>query len=165
MRDAFGGVFMFRLMLVFIVIYVAFTAISFKYAKSFKIKNNVIDLIETNQVIDIGGYLDTGNGANMAKLDDILDLAEYDVTCDSIGLSEGVVTDADTKASVGYCHRGVVTLKNEAKTTPSTMYYNIYTYVNWNVGALNLILKLDDQDSDEPISGRWRISGEAVVAH
>ena len=165
MRDAFGGVFMFRLFLVFIVIYVAFTAISFKYAKSFKIKNSVIDLIETNQIIDIDKFMSEGSGSNMAKLDNILAQAQYDINCENIGLTEGTVTDIDTGRTIGYCHHGVVIIKNLAKTTTNTTYYNIYTYVNWDVGALNMILKLDDQESNEPISGRWRISGEAVVAH
>ena len=122
MRDAFGGVFMFRLMLVFIVIYVAFTAISFKYAKSFRVKNSVIDF---------------------------------------------AIIDKDKKETIGYCHNGVIILKNSQKTTDKTIYYNVYTYVNWELGELNTILMLGgkNRDSEDVISGRWSITGEAVVAH
>ena len=46
MRDAFGGAFMVKLMLVFLVIYVCFIAIALNYAKAFKAKNGIIDYIE-----------------------------------------------------------------------------------------------------------------------
>ena len=48
MRDAYGGIFMVRLFLVFIVIYVAFTAVSLNYAKAFRLKNKLIDYVEEN---------------------------------------------------------------------------------------------------------------------
>ena len=53
MRDAFGGVFMIRLFLVFIVIYVAFTAVSLNYAKAFRIKNEIISFIEENEITSL----------------------------------------------------------------------------------------------------------------
>ncbi len=81
MRDAFGGVFMMRLMLVFIVIYVAFTAVSYKYAKSFRIKNSVIDFVEQNQIIDIANFFASGNNPQLQKLDSILNNADYNVKC------------------------------------------------------------------------------------
>ena len=46
MRDAFGGAFMIKLMLIFLVIYVCFIAVALNYAKAFKAKNGIIDLIE-----------------------------------------------------------------------------------------------------------------------
>ena len=46
MRDAFGGAFMIKLMLIFLVIYVCFIAVALNYVKEFKAKNGIIDLIE-----------------------------------------------------------------------------------------------------------------------
>ena len=51
MRDAFGGSFMIKLFLVFIFIYMFFTAIALNYAKAFKVKNKVIDYLEDNEII------------------------------------------------------------------------------------------------------------------
>ena len=48
MRDAFGGAFMIKLMLIFLVIYVCFIAVALNYAKAFKAKNGIIDLIENS---------------------------------------------------------------------------------------------------------------------
>ena len=53
MRDAFGGVFTMNLLLVFIFIYVAVTAVSLNYAKAFRAKNAVIDFIEQKEVTDL----------------------------------------------------------------------------------------------------------------
>ena len=51
MRDAFGGAFMIKLFLVFILIYVCFIALALNYAKAFKVKNKIIDYLETNEII------------------------------------------------------------------------------------------------------------------
>ena len=114
MRDAFGGVFMMRLMLVFIVIYVAFTAISFKYAKSFRIKNKVIDFVEQNQIIDIGNYFTEATGENLANIDDVLKTANYDISCEELGLnsSQGDIKESDTGKVIGYCYKGVEIVEN-----------------------------------------------------
>ena len=50
MRDAFGSTFMFRLIIIFIVFYVAFATIAVSYAKTFRLKNSVIDAIEQQQL-------------------------------------------------------------------------------------------------------------------
>lgn len=167
MRDAFGGVFMMRLMLVFIVIYVAFTAVSFKYAKSFRVKNKVIDFVEQNQIIDIDNYFNKGNHSNLSELDNILSTANYNVTCNDIGYSDGNIIDKDTNRNIGYCYNGIVVKKNETKSTSDTIYYTINTYANWDLGILNAILVLGGKDpnSEKKIGGRWTITGEAIVTN
>lgn len=49
MRESFGGAFMIKLLLVFIVIYISFMAIAVNYAKTFRVKNNIINILEQNQ--------------------------------------------------------------------------------------------------------------------
>ena len=43
--------------------------------------------------------------------------------------------------------------------------YNVYTYADWNLGALNMILALGGQsrNSKHVVNGSWEISGEARV--
>lgn len=161
MRDAFGGVFMMRLMLVFIVIYVAFTAISYKYAKSFRIKNSVIDFVEQNQIVDIEKFFTTANSEKLRKLDNVLTNANYKVTCKN---GNGLLNNNERQI-IGYCYNGVIIELNEEKTTSDSIYYNIYTYVDWNLGPLNAILALGGkkQNSEKVINGTWVISGEAKV--
>lgn len=49
MRDAFGSTFMFKLIIIFIVFYVSFMTIAVSYAKVFRVKNGVIDILEQYQ--------------------------------------------------------------------------------------------------------------------
>ena len=53
MRDAFGGTFMIMVFLVFIMVYICFTAVALNYAKAFKVKNAVIDFLEEWEITDL----------------------------------------------------------------------------------------------------------------
>ena len=167
MRDAFGGVFMLRLMLVFIVVYVAFTAISFKYAKSFRVKNKVIDFVEQNQILDLDNFFNKGYNSNLRNLNEILLSANYNVTCNDVGYNEGNIIDKETNNNIGYCYNGIVIKKDEQKSNDDTIYYTINTYANWELGFLNNILALGGRDpnSEKSIGGRWKITGEAIVVN
>lgn len=169
MRDAFGGVFMLRLLLVFIVILVAFGAISFKYAKSFRVKNKIIDYVEQNQIKNIESFFSEGSGNNNNKLIAILKLYDYNNSCEHFGISDGFVTNESTGEIYGYCQNGILIIENSNKSNKQngTITYNVYTYVNWNLGILNKFLVLGGrpEDSEERIAGSWLISGEAVVKY
>lgn len=47
MRDAFGGTFMLKLLLIFFVVFISFMTLAASYAKIFRVKNGVIDILET----------------------------------------------------------------------------------------------------------------------
>ena len=55
MRDAFGGAFMIKIFIVFILIYISFTALALNYAKAFKAKNFIIDYLEDNEIYKLDG--------------------------------------------------------------------------------------------------------------
>lgn len=48
MRDAFGGAFFIKLMLIFFALYISFIAIALSYTKAFRVKNSIINFIEDN---------------------------------------------------------------------------------------------------------------------
>ena len=162
MRDAFGGVFMIRLFLVFIVIYVAFTAVSLNYAKAFRIKNSVISFIEENEIISLDNSYIT---SKLDKLDKILTKANYNKTCTN---GNGSIISAEG-TSRGYCYNGVVILKNSEESVAGTnskiIKYQVVTYADWNIGILNKILALGGsrENSEEYVTGTWEIRGEAKV--
>lgn len=159
MRDAFGGVFMIRLMLVFVFIFVAFTAISLNYAKAFRIKNSIIDVIEQQEVMDLDKFF--GSGTKTAKLDKILDEAKYNKECRNVGGNGKIKTEPGMGKA--YCYRGIII--EQADIIDKTIVYNVYTYADWNLGTLNMILALggQSQNSQYVINGSWEISGEARV--
>ena len=162
MRDSFGGVFMFRLMLVFIFIFVSFSAVSLNYAKSFRVKNKVISFIEENEITNLnGGNIDD----NLSKLADILSAADYNKSCES---GNGSIQSAEG-TSTGYCYNGVVILKEKEEkiegTNSTRIQYQVITYADWNLGMLNKLLVLGGQqeNSESYVNGTWKIKGTATV--
>lgn len=76
MRDAFGGTFLIKIIIVFIVIFVSFMAAAVQYAKAFRLKNGIINLMEINSfngetgdpvIGDIQSYLKEGNYTGKAN--------------------------------------------------------------------------------------------------
>lgn len=159
MRDAFGGVFMMRLFLVFITIYVAFTAISLKYARAFRIKNSVISFVEVNQITDLNAFFAKGNGTKVAKLKNTIRNADYNMQCEN---GNGKI-DTGPGGVQAYCFEGV-TIWQVSKNS-NTIIYNVSTYAGWDIRSLNAILNFGGEKpkSNGVENGRWTISGEAIV--
>ena len=162
MRDSFGGVFMFRLMIVFIFIFVSFSAVSLNYAKSFRVKNKVISFIEENEITNLnGGNMDD----NLSKLEDILKRSDYNKSCTD---GNGAIQSAEGKAE-GYCYNGIVILKEKEEkiegTNSTRIQYQVITYADWNLGMLNKILVLagKQENSESYVEGTWTIKGTAKV--
>lgn len=162
MRDAFGGVFMIRLFLVFIVIYVAFTAVSLNYAKAFRVKNSVISFIEENEITSLSE--ETLN-KKIEKLDTILKNASYNKQCKN---GNGSIKSVEGK-EIGYCYNGIVIEKAEETKIEGTnsriIKYRVLTYADWNIGMLNKILVLGgrQENSEKYVEGTFQITGEAKV--
>ena len=169
MRDAFGGVFMIRLMLVFIVIYVAFAAISLNYAKAFKIKNSVISYIEENDIQDFC------NENKLKDLGDILEGYHTSVECDPAKYKGNASCPLELKredelSPKRYCYRGIIieeqtdTIRNVNQKV-EVINYKVITFASWNLNFMNRILMLTGQNpnADDVINGSWEITGEARV--
>ena len=172
MRDSFGGVFMFRLMIVFIFIFVSFTAVSLNYAKSFRVKNKVIDFIEQNEITKLSGK---NFNDSLPKLDAILKSSSYNKVCEG---GNGPIETDEKGNVIQYCYNGIIIGKDEkyndngncgeeniAGTSAKRIHYIITTYADWNLGELNKILVLGGEkaDSKPVVNGTWTIQGKATV--
>ena len=165
MKDAFGGAFMVKIFLVFIVIYVGFIAISLNYAKAFKVKNKIIDYIEENEITSIS-ELQTGKKMQDYEkflTDEILGNMNYNLSerniCDKINMTN------DAGRQVAHCNQLGIVIREagKAKNTKG-MYYEVSTYVGWSLPFLNNILTFGGRADDEDIiQGLWKISGETRV--
>ena len=82
MREAFGGAFTIKLMLIFLAIYIAFIAVALNYAKAFRVKNRIIDIIEQNEGID--SYDDTKEGSVIGNINSYLNTVGYYVNLANI---------------------------------------------------------------------------------
>jgi hypothetical protein len=83
MKEAFGGTFILKLVMVFFVIYVTFIGVALQIAKLYRVKNGIINILEQNQYTMDGSMEDDV----FTKIDNYLAGIPYNVP-DIEGLSE-----------------------------------------------------------------------------
>jgi len=153
MRDAFGGSFMIKLFLVFIAIYMFFTAMALNYAKAFKVKNKVIEYLETNEVATI-------KNMDASKFSEMSDYFEKEILGQlNYRIDKSAMNCQDTV----YCDNGIAIYQIEPNTKERNKlgsYYRVETYFAWNLGFLRRLTELSSAGSSESTFGSWRISGE-----
>lgn len=157
MRDAFGGVFVIQILLVFILIYVGFIAISLNYSRAFRIKNYIIEYIEESEL-------------TYDRLNDDIVVADITNLTDKYGYANSAFCnnpDLDSNKSV--CINGVVITKNTDHASNlygvDHFYYTVSVPVSYNLGFLGALLSLTNgsvENSSIP-SGVWHVSGETRV--
>lgn len=157
MRDAFGGAFMIRLFLVFIFIYMFFTAIALNYAKAFKVKNKVIDYLEDNEISSISRM----NAAQFAKMSDYFEEEILGTLNYRLPRSE---MNCGTAYNVVYCDNGIRITQIDARNVKSDnlgVYYKVDTFFTWSIPFLKQLMALSSNSPDgETARGIWVISGE-----
>lgn len=162
MRDAFGGAFMIQVFLVFIFIYIGFTAISLNYAKAFKVKNKVIDYLESNEIID----LDSITASQMTEMyqyfeEEILGNMNYNMSDHNICGNIGDTKD-DAGRTIAICHDSGIKIR-QSGTAENTegVYYTVTTYVGWSIPFLNKLLALNGNNEErDVVAGTWEIEGQ-----
>jgi len=87
MRDAVGGTFMIRVFLIFLATYIVFIGIALNYAKAFRVKNKVIDIIEQNE-----GVEEFNNTSDMAlkDIDAYMNRISYKINNNKKGITKDV---------------------------------------------------------------------------
>lgn len=162
MRDAFGGAFMIKLFLVFIFIYISFTAVALNYAKAFKVKNLVIDYLEDNEIVNIDDMTSKAEEA-MKKYfeEELLGNMNYKVNVENFCNNIDNTHDEENRR-IAYCSDlGIVIRKSGEDVKTGGVYYTVSTYVGWDAGFLNMLTALNgDNKKNDEIRGTWRISGQ-----
>ena len=164
MRDAFGGAFMIKLFLVFIFIYICFTAVALSYAKAFKVKNSVIEFMENWEITSLDNITATkmeefGNYINK----EIVGNMNYNMS--SYNICKGYPKTNDAGRVIGICDPAGVIVEEigYAKNTEGR-YYRVCTYLGYNIGFLNKLTELNsDNETPGIVTGTWRICGETRV--
>ena len=167
MRDAFGGTFMIQIFLVFIMIYICFTAMALNYAKAFKVKNAVVEYLESNEVTTLNNLL---SAQEMNVMDEffnreILGNMNYNLSsnnlCNISGDDSILLVNNEGKV-YGYCHNSGVRIEiaGHGENTEG-VYYTVSTYIGWSMPFLNGLLSLNgnNQSQNVPV-GMWEISGQ-----
>lgn len=145
MREAFGGAFMIKLMLIFLAIYIAFIAVALNYAKAFRVKNKIIDIIEQSEGISEIDYNNTNEGSVIGNINTYLNNVSYNVN----------LTDINNKNIDNvHCYDRGYCIEEYTDTRPvndgvTSKYYKVTTYININFPFFNLNFNI-------PITGETR---------
>jgi len=100
MREAIGGTFLVKLLMMFLVVYVIFIAMALNYAKAFKAKNSIVDFIEKYE-----GY----NNLSKPAIDEYIKKFTYQVSSQTLAAYAATAEDdfPDITAlkcdPLGYC--------------------------------------------------------------
>lgn len=119
MRDAFGGAFSIKLMLIFLILYVSFICVAINYARAFRVKNRIINIIEQNE-----GY-DSNNSSVTGQINSYLASTGYHVDYGSVNS----VSSCSQLEGHGYC---VVQMSSNPK------YYKVETYMTFKLPIINV---------------------------
>jgi len=164
MRDAFGGTFMIQIFLVFIFVYICFTAISLNYARAFKVKSTIIEYLETNEISSVDP-----NDMSAEEQEEFNEFINQEVfrglkySISNPDFCSKVKHDVDEPEP--YCNPiGIIIRQTNSTGAISGVYYTVFTYVNWNTGFLKPLLSLGgNANNQNSIEGTWEISGQSRV--
>lgn len=126
MRDAFGGAFSIKLMIIFLMLYTLFICVALNYARAFRVKNRIINIIEQEEGLtdkaktDIGLYLNERG---------------YSIICDEVDsvVCAGCTCVTDLSRGVqGYSY------KENNSASGSQTYYTIETYLHFKIPIIGI---------------------------
>lgn len=148
MREAIGGTWLLGFVVIFVVLFSGYLAVSINYTKAFKIKNKIIDIIEANE-----GFTESNNSDLNALSDDELDKdpsveAKIFKQLKAIGYytTEDVdcsVKDGEKEYDGGYCVKSVT-------TNSGSGYYKVKTFIKFDLDIVNISIQI-------PISGETKV--------
>ena len=121
MKESFGSTFMFALVMIILVVFVFFMSITLNFARAFRVKNGVIDIIEQYEGIN---NVDTYN-----KISNYIDKMGY--SCKSNTFSNVVdYVINDSNGSIGGY--------GDIESFEDKKIYNVQVCVTWNIPLLNV---------------------------
>ena len=139
MRESFGGVFIIKLLLIFIVFYMSFMAVAINYAKTFRVKNQVINLVEQNQY---SGIFDDSVHTLIEKYLETVPYSVPGISCESRQLNNVTVNGINVK-NKGIC---ILPMSDDS----NNQYYKVTAYIKIDFPFFGINLTV-------PVSGETKI--------
>ena len=134
MKEGIGGTFMIYVILIFLAIYITFVAVAFNYARAFRVKNKVIDIIEQNEGMEEADFNNLSGANNLGvagEINEYLKKVSYNVNLTSSN-QEGRGTCFD----LGFCVDEFDYVSNIDGITYK--YYKVTTFVKLELPFMNL---------------------------
>lgn len=150
MRDAIGGVLSLQIIVIFMLIVNGYLAFTVNYTKAFRVKNQIIQIIEQHE-----GFTEDAK----EKIDEYMRKANYELSdgytnwCQRSGLQ---VYRSSTNGAFCYTHSKVDIAGGGAnKKNYQGAYYSIQTFVNIDIPVINKLLPFT--------AGLFRVGGETSL--
>ena len=144
MRESIGATWLYSLVVVFILLFVGFLILALSYSKSFKTKNELINIIEryeglsTNTVETINKYLNYNGYATKGYCP--TDKGKW---LASDNLKSNTLVVPTTNQKYYYCIRREYTSNptksGKTKTNTSKVYYDVMIFFKFNLPVINTI--------------------------
>ena len=136
MKEAYGGATNLYLFLFFFVVYVSFLAFALQFAKAYRVKNYVIDVLEQEQYD--GKDINDGTNTEIAKkLDGYFSSIPY-TGVDKIA-KDFCNDNNNNNGPSANSYKGACIIKRGAEDAP---YYKVFTFVDFNLPLLDVDLKI-----------------------
>lgn len=148
MRESIGGTWLLGLVLVFVVLFASFIAVAINYTKAFRVKNEIINIIERDE----GFITEVEEGQTTEeKISDYLEAIGYNRGDLSVGCPEEIYgEDAKTGDGNNYCYKLIQTSESSYNSTKQG-YYKVTSFV-----IIDLPL-LFDGTFTVPVSGETKL--------
>lgn len=130
MKEGIGGTFMIYVMLVFLAVYITFLAVAFNYARAFRVKNKVIDIIEQNEGIDEADYNNTSGV--LGQINSYLGQVQYNVN--GIDDNKCPVSEYKYIDTRGYC----IGEYDSTVGGVTSKYYKVVTFIRLEIPFMNI---------------------------
>lgn len=142
MREAIGGTWITQLVIGFMLIFVAFLALSLNYTKAFKIKNELLTIIEKREGIT------TGTGGTIDIINNYLKSNNYHVikSCEvnSYGVtsldSNAIELVTNSSKKYYYC---ISKIKSPSNSNKGEVFYKVNVFFYFNLPVIGDIFKFD----------------------
>lgn len=132
MREAMGGALLLKLVMIFIVIYVCFLAVAINYSITFRVKNQIINLIEEYEGYDLAKNKIEEYVANVGYYR-AFNAFDNDKSC------------TDGYYSSGYCIQPI-----SYANSKRGMHYRVTTYVSFDFPIIGRLMNF-------PVSGETKV--------
>ena len=153
MRESISGTWLLGFVLVFIVLFAAYLAVSINYTKAFKVKNRIINIIEENE-----GYTEDPRSTNFESIPkDVLktmtttdakiyyylkDIGYPTDNINSTNADKCFDGDSDAAMQGGYCVKKICSGKGA--------YYKVETFIKFELPLINFQLLI-------PVNGETKV--------
>ncbi len=140
MREAIGGTWIMQLVIVFMLLFVAFLALTLNYSKAFQVKNDILTMIEKKE-----GFT-SGNNGSIELINNYLKSSGYNVTNTCPRGSYGVSNlNSSTSEKVSnnsrkyyYCIQKV---KSPSNNNDEKSYYKVEIFFYFNLPVIGDLFK------------------------